>query len=68
MENEDEQKHNANDAGTPTNCDTNVHTNTQNEVHNRYVVRIYSKYMTKQHFILMINVSHYVMKVTLYML
>ncbi|XP_018406006.1 PREDICTED: T-complex protein 11-like protein 1 isoform X1 [Cyphomyrmex costatus] len=33
MENEDEQKHNTDDAGTSTNCDTNVHTNTQNEVH-----------------------------------
>jgi len=33
MENEDEQKHNTNDAGTSTNCDTNVHTNAQNEVH-----------------------------------
>ncbi|KYQ54507.1 T-complex protein 11-like protein 1, partial [Trachymyrmex zeteki] len=33
MENEDEQKHNTNDAGTSTNCDTNVHTNVQNEVH-----------------------------------
>lgn len=39
--NEDEQKHNADDAGTSTNCD-NVHTNeqneVQNEVQNRYIV------------------------------
>lgn len=42
MENEDEQK-NTNDAGTSTNCDTNVHTNAQNEVQNRYAVRIYNK-------------------------
>ncbi|XP_018341083.1 PREDICTED: T-complex protein 11-like protein 1 isoform X2 [Trachymyrmex septentrionalis] len=33
MENEDEQKHNTNDAGTSTNYDTNVHTNAQHEVH-----------------------------------
>ena len=46
MENEDEQKHNTNDASTSTNCDINVHTNAQNEVH-RYVIRIYSKYVTK---------------------
>lgn len=46
MENEDEQKHNTNDAGTSTNCDTNVHTNVQNEVH-RYVIRIHNKYVTK---------------------
>lgn len=47
MENEDEQKHNINDAGTSTNCDTNVHTSAENEVQNRYVIRFYSKY-TKQ--------------------
>ena len=46
MENEDEQKHNTNDAGTSTNYDTNVHTNAQHEVH-RYVIRIHSKYVTK---------------------
>ncbi|KAG5312775.1 T11L1 protein, partial [Acromyrmex insinuator] len=33
MENEDEQKHNTNNAGTSTNCDTNIHTNAQSEVH-----------------------------------
>lgn len=31
MENEDEQKHNADDAGTSMNCDNNVHINEQNE-------------------------------------
>ncbi|XP_072762501.1 T-complex protein 11-like protein 1 isoform X3 [Anoplolepis gracilipes] len=31
MKNEDEQKHNADDAGTSMNCDNNVHTNEQNE-------------------------------------
>ncbi|XP_011259464.1 T-complex protein 11-like protein 1 isoform X2 [Camponotus floridanus] len=34
MKNEDEQKHNADDPGTSTNCDNNVHTNEQNEVQN----------------------------------
>lgn len=42
MKNEDEQKHNADDPGTSTNYDNNVHTNEQNEVQNevqyRYVV------------------------------
>ncbi|XP_050454121.1 T-complex protein 11-like protein 1 isoform X2 [Cataglyphis hispanica] len=31
MENEDEQKHNADDAGTSMNCDNNVHINEQSE-------------------------------------
>ncbi|XP_077258928.1 T-complex protein 11-like protein 1 isoform X1 [Temnothorax americanus] len=35
MKNEDEQKHNTNDAGTSTNCDTNVDTTVQNEIQNR---------------------------------
>lgn len=46
MENEDEQKQNTNNAGTSTNCDTNVHTNAENEIQNRYVVKICSKYVT----------------------
>lgn len=44
---EDEQQHNADDAGTSMNCDNNVHTNeqneTQNEEQNRCVAKIYSK-------------------------
>ncbi|XP_011877290.1 PREDICTED: T-complex protein 11-like protein 1 isoform X2 [Vollenhovia emeryi] len=35
MENEDEQKHNTNDAGTSTNCDTNTQLSVQNNVQNR---------------------------------
>lgn len=42
MKNEDEQKLNADDPGTSTNCDNNVHTNeqneVQNEVQNRYIM------------------------------
>jgi len=38
MKNEDEQKHNADDPGTSTNYDNNVHTNEQNEVQYRYIV------------------------------
>lgn len=61
MENEDEQKHNTNDAGPSTNCDTNIHTTATNEVQNRYVVRIYSKYITKTalcHYKLLRLISH----------
>ncbi|XP_011633237.1 T-complex protein 11-like protein 1 isoform X1 [Pogonomyrmex barbatus] len=35
IENEDEQTCDANNAGTSTNCDTNVHTSAQNEVQSR---------------------------------
>lgn len=47
MENEDEQKHNIEDAGTSTNCD-NVQRSAQSEGQNRYVVRIYSRRITKK--------------------
>lgn len=46
MKNEDEQKHNADDAGTSMNSDNNVHINeqneAQNEVQNKCVARIYN--------------------------
>lgn len=47
MENEDEQKHDTEEAGTSTNCDTNVYTSAQSEIQNRYVIRIYSRYVAK---------------------
>lgn len=47
MENEDEQKHNTEEAGTSTNYDTNVHTSAQSEIQNRYVIRICSRYVVK---------------------
>lgn len=38
MENDDEQKHNVNEASTSIDCDTNVHETAQNEMQNRYVI------------------------------
>lgn len=40
MENEDEQKHNVNEASTSIDCDTNVHKTAQNETQNKYVVEV----------------------------